>query len=175
MKRTAKPAIPERSDDPRVDVALTVNGDPVSRTVSVRMLLSDFLRHELGLTGTHVGCEHGVCGCCTVLIDGKAGRSCLTLAVQANGTEIRTIESVAGADGALHPIQQAFKECHALQCGYCTPGMVMNILARFEEPYPIDLSDEGIRDLLSGNLCRCTGYINIIAAVRRAAELLGRT
>ncbi len=174
MKRTIKPPIPERSDDPRLDVSLTVNGEPVRRTVSVRMLLSDFLRHELGLTGTHVGCEHGVCGCCTVLIDGKAGRSCLTLAAQADGHEIRTIESVAGADGTLHPIQQAFKECHGLQCGFCTPGMVMNIVGRFEENAPLDLSDEGIRDLLSGNLCRCTGYINIIAAVRRAADLLGR-
>ncbi|WP_244443292.1 (2Fe-2S)-binding protein [Bradyrhizobium sp. Ai1a-2] len=174
MARTMRAAIPDRSADPEVDVSMTVNGEAVSRTVSVRMLLSDFLRHELGLTGTHVGCEHGVCGCCTVLIDGRAGRSCLTLAVQANGYDIRTIESVAAADGTLHPVQQAFKECHGLQCGYCTPGMVMNIVARFEEPGKLDLSDEGIRDLLSGNLCRCTGYLNIIAAVRRAAELLGR-
>jgi carbon-monoxide dehydrogenase small subunit len=169
-----QPAIPERSADPRVEVALTVNGQEVRRTVSVRMLLSDFLRHELRLTGTHVGCEHGVCGCCTVHIDGKAGRSCLTLAVQANGCSIRTIEDVAAEDGTLHPIQQAFKECHALQCGFCTPGMVMNILSRFGESEPLDLSEAGIRDILSGNLCRCTGYINIIAAVRRAAELLGR-
>ena len=175
MKRAMKPAIPDRSDDALVEVSLTVNGEEVSRKVSVRMLLSDFLRHELGLTGTHVGCEHGVCGCCTVLIDGRAGRSCLTLAAQASGYEIRTIESVAAADGTLHPIQQAFKQCHALQCGYCTPGMVMNVVGRFEEPAPLDLSDDGIRDLLSGNLCRCTGYLNIIAAVRRAAELLGRT
>jgi aerobic-type carbon monoxide dehydrogenase small subunit (CoxS/CutS family) len=175
MKRAIKPAIPDRSDDALVEVSLTVNGEEISRKVSVRMLLSDFLRHELGLTGTHVGCEHGVCGCCTVLIDGKAGRSCLTLAAQASGYQIRTIESVATADGTLHPIQQAFKECHALQCGYCTPGMVMNVVGRFEEPTPLDLSDDGIRDLLSGNLCRCTGYLNIIAAVRRAAELLGRT
>ena len=175
MKRMIKPFIPDQSDDPRVEVSLTVNGEKVTRAVSIRMLLSDFLRHEIGLTGTHVGCEHGVCGCCTVHIDGKAGRSCLTLAVQADGTEIRTIESVADADGTLHPIQQAFKECHALQCGFCTPGMVMNILARFEETEKLDLSDDGIRDILSGNLCRCTGYINIIAAVRRAAELLGRT
>jgi aerobic-type carbon monoxide dehydrogenase small subunit (CoxS/CutS family) len=175
MKRSAiRPAIPERSEDPRAEISMTVNGQPVKRTVSVRMLLSDFLRHELGLTGTHVGCEHGVCGCCTVHIDGKAGRSCLTLAVQANGCTIRTIEDVAAEDGALHPVQQAFKECHALQCGFCTPGMVMNVLSRFEEREPLDLSDSGIRDLLSGNLCRCTGYINIIAAVRRAAELLGR-
>ena len=173
-QRLNKSAVSDRSEDPRVDVTLTVNGEPVRRNVSVRMLLSDFLRHELGLTGTHVGCEHGVCGCCTVHIDGKASRSCLTLAVQANGCHVRTIEDVAGADGALHPIQQAFKECHALQCGFCTPGMVMNILSRFEEREPLDLSEDGIRDMLSGNLCRCTGYINIIAAVRRAAELLGR-
>ncbi|AXK82694.1 (2Fe-2S)-binding protein [Pseudolabrys taiwanensis] len=175
MRGKIKPALPERSEDPRVTVSLTVNGEPVTRTVSVRMLLSDFLRHELGLTGTHVGCEHGVCGCCTVHIDGKAARSCLTLAVQANGSEVRTIESVAAGDGALHPVQQAFKECHALQCGYCTPGMVMNVLSRFEEPGALDLSDDGIRDMLSGNLCRCTGYSNIVTAVRRAAELLGRT
>jgi len=173
MTRTMRPAITDRSADAMVEVSMTVNGE--SRSVSVRMLLSDFLRHELGLTGTHVGCEHGVCGCCTVLINGKPGRSCLTLAVQANGYTIRTIESVAAADGTLHPVQQAFKECHGLQCGYCTPGMVMNIVGRFEEPHPLDLSDDGIRDLLSGNLCRCTGYLNIIAAVRRAAELLGRT
>jgi len=175
MKRSAiRLSIPERSEDARVEVSLTVNGHPVKRTVSVRLLLSDFLRHELGLTGTHVGCEHGVCGCCTVQIDGKAGRSCLTLAVQANGCNIRTIEDVAAENGTLHPVQQAFKECHALQCGFCTPGMVMNVLSRFEEHEPLDLSESGIRDLLSGNLCRCTGYINIIAAVRRAAELLGR-
>jgi aerobic-type carbon monoxide dehydrogenase small subunit (CoxS/CutS family) len=175
MKRMIKPSIPTHSDDPRIDVTLTVNGESVTRKVSVRMLLSDFLRHELGLTGTHVGCEHGVCGCCTVHINGRAGRSCLALAVQANGADIRTIESVASADGTLHPVQQAFKECHALQCGFCTPGMVMNIVNRFDEPGALDLSDEGIRDMLSGNLCRCTGYINIIAAVRRAAELLGRS
>ncbi|WP_246756314.1 (2Fe-2S)-binding protein [Bradyrhizobium neotropicale] len=174
MARTMKAAIPDRSADAEVDVSMTVNGEAVSRSVSVRLLLSDFLRHELRLTGTHVGCEHGVCGCCTVLLNGRAGRSCLTLAVQANGYDIRTIESVASADGTLHPVQQAFKECHGLQCGYCTPGMVMNIVARFEEPGELDLTDEGIRDLLSGNLCRCTGYLNIIAAVRRAAELLGR-
>jgi aerobic-type carbon monoxide dehydrogenase small subunit (CoxS/CutS family) len=175
MARTPRAAIPDHSADAQVDVRITVNGEAVHSTVSVRMLLSDFIRHELGLTGTHVGCEHGVCGCCTVLIDGKAARSCLTLAVQANGYHIRTIESVAAADGKLHPVQQAFKECHGLQCGYCTPGMVMNIVARFEEEGPLDLSDDGVRDLLSGNLCRCTGYVNIIAAVRRAAELLRRT
>jgi aerobic-type carbon monoxide dehydrogenase small subunit (CoxS/CutS family) len=175
MTRMMKQAVHGRSADALAEVELTVNGEAVRRTISVRMLLSDFLRHELGLTGTHVGCEHGVCGCCTVLIDGKPGRSCLTLAVQANGYSIRTIESVAAADGALHPVQQAFKECHGLQCGYCTPGMVMNIVGRFDEKQPLDLSDDGIRELLSGNLCRCTGYQNIISAVRRAAELLGRT
>jgi carbon-monoxide dehydrogenase small subunit len=169
-----KPASPEDSGDPRIDIEVIVNGEKVVRRVSVRMLLSDFLRHELGLTGTHVGCEHGVCGCCTVHIDGRSARSCLTLAVQVNGGSVRTIESVAAEDGTLHPIQQAFKECHALQCGYCTPGMVMNILARFEEPTPLDLSDDGIRYILSGNLCRCTGYVNIVTAVRRAAGLLGR-
>jgi aerobic-type carbon monoxide dehydrogenase small subunit (CoxS/CutS family) len=169
-----KPASPEDSGDPKIDVEVIVNGEKVVRRVSVRMLLSDFLRHELGLTGTHVGCEHGVCGCCTVHIDGRSARSCLTLAVQVNGGSVRTIESVAAEDGTLHPIQQAFKECHALQCGYCTPGMVMNILARFEEPTPLDLSDDGIRYILSGNLCRCTGYVNIVTAVRRAAGLLGR-
>lgn len=174
MRGKIKPSLPDRSDDPRIAVTLSVNGEPVTRTVSVRMLLSDFLRHELGLTGTHVGCEHGVCGCCTVHIDGKAARSCLTLAVQVTGAQVRTIESVAAHDGALHPLQQAFKECHALQCGYCTPGMVMNVLSRFEEPGTLDLSEKGIRDMLSGNLCRCTGYSNIVTAVRRAAELLGR-
>jgi aerobic-type carbon monoxide dehydrogenase small subunit (CoxS/CutS family) len=170
-----KPVIPADSGDPKVDVTMTVNGETVKRRVSVRMLLADFLRHELGLTGTHIGCEHGVCGCCTVHIDRKAARSCLTLAVQAGGTSVRTIESVAAPDGTLHPIQQAFRECHALQCGFCTPGMVMNILGRFEEPEPLDLSDEGIRYLLSGNLCRCTGYVNIVAAVRRAAALLDKS
>jgi aerobic-type carbon monoxide dehydrogenase small subunit (CoxS/CutS family) len=173
-RRPLRPPTNDRSPDPQLSVSLSVNGQTVERQVSVRMLLSDFLRHELGLTGTHVGCEHGVCGCCTVLINGKAGRSCLTLAVQANGAAVMTIEAVAAPDGKLHAIQQAFTECHALQCGYCTPGMIMNILGRFNETTPLDLSDEGVRYLLSGNLCRCTGYVNIIAAVRRAAQLLDR-
>jgi carbon-monoxide dehydrogenase small subunit len=166
--------LPEVSADPRATVSLTVNGEKVAREVSVRMLLSDFLRHELGLTGTHVGCEHGICGACTVLIDGKSGRSCLTFAVQASGTEIRTIESLAGDDGALHPIQEAFQDCHALQCGYCTPGMIMNVLSYFESGQPLDLSDEGIREILSGNICRCTGYQNIVAAVRQAAHAMAK-
>jgi carbon-monoxide dehydrogenase small subunit len=173
MTQRIKPALPERSDDSRRRVTLTVNGETVTRDVSVRMLLSDFLRHELGLTGTHVGCEHGVCGCCTVIMNGRSARSCLAFAVQAEGAEIRTIESLAH-DGKLHPVQQAFQECHALQCGYCTPGFVMAIVSHFEESDTLDLSDDTIRETLSGNLCRCTGYQNIVAAVRRAAQLMGR-
>jgi aerobic-type carbon monoxide dehydrogenase small subunit (CoxS/CutS family) len=165
---------PAASTDPTSSVTLTVNGVEVTRQVSVRMLLSDFLRHELGLKGTHVGCEHGVCGACTILIDGRAARSCLTFAVQASGTDIRTVESLAEADGTLHPLQKAFQECHALQCGYCTPGMMMNIISHLESGKKLDLSDDGIREILSGNLCRCTGYHNIIIAVRRAAELMAK-
>ena len=161
--------------DPTRKISLTVNGQAVEREVSVRMLLSDFIRHELGLTGTHVGCEHGICGACTVIIDGKSSRSCTMLAVQADGIGLRTIESVADDDGGLHPIQQAFQDCHALQCGYCTPGMIMNVLSEFESTTKIDTSDEGIRELLSGNLCRCTGYANIVEAVRTAAERLGKS
>ena len=164
--------IPQRSSDPRIPVSLTVNGARVEREVSPRLLLSDFIRHELRLTGTHVGCEHGVCGCCTVIIDGRAGRSCLAFAVQADGAEIRTIESVAEPDGELHPIQQAFHECHALQCGYCTPGFVMAILDYLEEEPEPDLSEAAVREVLSGNLCRCTGYKNIVAAFRRSVELM---
>ncbi len=174
MSRRIAPVLAERSDDPRRAINLTVNGEAVTRDVSTRLLLSDFLRHDLRLTGTHVGCEHGVCGCCTVLIDGHSARSCLTLAVQADGSAIRTIESVAADDGTLHPVQRAFKECHALQCGFCTPGFVMSIVSHFEEAGTLDLSEDGVREMLSGNLCRCTGYQNIVAAVRRAAELMGR-
>ncbi len=163
-----------QSADPRQITRMTVNGQQVEREVSVRMLLSDFLRHELGLTGTHVGCEHGVCGACTVMIDGRAGRSCLTFAVQADGSDIRTIESVADKDGALHPLQEAFRDCHALQCGYCTPGMIMNILSHLEAGEDLDLSEDGIREMLSGNLCRCTGYANIVKAVRQAANAANR-
>jgi len=152
------------------DINLTVNGEALTARVEARKSLVDFLREDLSLTGSHVGCEHGVCGACTVLIDGKAGRSCLTFAVQASGHEVRTIESLAGEDGTLHPIQAAFQDCHALQCGYCTPGMIMNIVGMFESEGEIDLTDEGIRLALSGNLCRCTGYQNIVAAVRKAAE-----
>ena len=160
------------SPDPRVPVSMTVNGERVEREVSPRMLLSDFIRHELRLTGTHVGCEHGVCGCCTVIVDGKAGRSCLAFAVQADGADIRTIESVAGPGDTLHPVQQAFRECHGLQCGYCTPGFVMSIVDYLEDNPDPDLSEDAIREVLSGNLCRCTGYKNIVAAFRRSAALM---
>ena len=159
--------LPVSSADPKVSVTLTVNGVTITREVSVRMLLTDFLRHELGLKGTHVGCEHGVCGACTVLIDGQSARACLTLAVQASGAGIRTVESLAGKSGALHPVQQAFQECHGLQCGYCTPGMVMSAIQLLKHnPKP---SEQEIREGLEGNICRCTGYQNIVKAVQQAA------
>jgi carbon-monoxide dehydrogenase small subunit len=157
-------------DPTPIEVRLRVNGREHSRAVPPRLLLSDFLRHHLGLTGTHVGCEHGVCGACTVLLDGEAVRSCLLLAVQAAGAEVTTVEGLAKSDGSLHPIQQAFHEMHALQCGFCTPGFLLSVLAFLrDEPAP---SDEEIRLGLAGNLCRCTGYQNIVRAVRRASELL---
>ena len=175
MARTLiRKPIPAASSDPRRDVTVTVNGETATRNVSSRMLLSDFIRHELGLTGTHVGCEHGVCGCCTVMIDGRAGRSCLAFAVQADGADIRTIEGIAAPDGTLHSLQQAFMECHALQCGFCTPGFVMAILSYLEETPEPDLSEDAIRSVLAGNLCRCTGYKNIVKAFRRAVELMDR-
>ena len=152
------------------DIALTmtVNGERVSRTVEARRTLADFLRDDLALTGTHLGCEHGVCGACTVLLDGDAVRSCLMFAVQADGAEVTTIEGLSERNGSLTPIQSAFQEEHALQCGYCTPGFVVSVHAFLaENPTP---SDEEIRDALSGNLCRCTGYQGIIAAVKRAAS-----
>ncbi len=148
------------------DITLTVNGTPHTRSVPMRMLLSDFLRHELRLTGTHIGCGHGVCGACTVEIDGATARSCLMLAVQADGAAITTVEGLAGA--TLHPVQQAFHECHALQCGYCTPGFLAATIELLrEQPNP---SDAEIREALHGNICRCTGYVNIVHAVRLAAE-----
>ncbi len=162
------------NNDPKALVKMTVNGVEIEREVSTRLLLSDFLRHELRLTGTHVGCEHGVCGACTVLINGKSARSCLAFAVQSSGADIRTVESLADDDGELNPLQQAFKAAHALQCGYCTPGILMNITSYFESDRELDLSDDGIREMLSGNLCRCTGYQNIVEAVRKAAIELGK-
>lgn len=173
--KTVKKLPPSQSADPTRKISLTVNGEAVEREVSVRMLLSDFIRHELGLTGTHVGCEHGICGACTIMVNGESSRSCTILAVQADGMNLRTIESVADTDGGLHPIQQAFQDSHALQCGYCTPGMIMNILSEFESKSKINTSDESIRELLSGNLCRCTGYANIVEAVRIAAERMGKS
>lgn len=173
--KSVKKLKPSKSADPTRKISLTVNGESVEREISVRMLLSDFIRHELGLTGTHVGCEHGICGACTIMVNGESSRSCTILAVQADGMDLRTIESVADEDGSLHPIQKAFQDSHALQCGYCTPGMIMNILSEFESNSKIDTSDEGIRELLSGNLCRCTGYANIVEAVRDAAERMGKS
>lgn len=148
-------------------IKVTVNGVGYEREVEPRLLLSDFLRHDLGLTGTHVGCEHGVCGACTILFDGEPTRSCLMFAVQANGHQVTTIESL-GTPDKLNPLQEAFQEKHALQCGYCTPGMLM-ALTPFLEKTP-DPSEEEIREAISGNLCRCTGYENIIEAVKLAAE-----
>jgi aerobic-type carbon monoxide dehydrogenase small subunit (CoxS/CutS family) len=151
-------------------ISVEINDDVYERTVEPRLLLSDFIRHECHLTGTHVGCEHGVCGACTVQVDGEPMRSCLLLAVQADGRSIRTVEGMTDGlpDDELHPLQQAFHEEHALQCGFCTPGFLMSL-----EPLLPDLgrrSDEEIREALAGNLCRCTGYQNIVAAVRLAAE-----
>ena len=149
-------------------VSLTLNGRKASGQAEPRMLLSDFLRHVLGATGTHVGCEHGVCGCCTVLIDGTAVRSCLTLAIQAEGREITTVEALAGPDGKLSPLQQAFQNNHALQCGFCTPGILMSFtdfLAR--HPHP---SEAEIVDVLSGHLCRCSGYAGIVSALLEATS-----
>jgi aerobic carbon-monoxide dehydrogenase small subunit len=149
-----------------IPIETTVNGRTHRETVEPRLLLSDFLRHTLGLTGTHVGCEHGVCGACTVLLDGVAVRACLMLAVQADGTEIRTVEGLA-VNGELTPLQGAFRECHALQCGFCTPGILMaatDLLDRGGTP-----SRDEIEDLLSGHLCRCTGYTPIVDAIERAA------
>jgi carbon-monoxide dehydrogenase small subunit len=148
-------------------IRLSVNGNPTEAIVEPRMTLADFLRERCGLTGTHLGCEHGVCGACTVLLDGSAVRSCLVFAVQADGAEVSTVEGVASADGELSPVQSALQECHGLQCGFCTPGFVMSITALLRDnPNP---SDEEIREGLSGNLCRCTGYQGIVNAVRLAA------
>ncbi len=149
-------------------ISLSVNGQPYSGEVEPRMLLSDYLRHELGLTGTHVGCEHGVCGACTVLLDGQPVRSCLMLAVQAEGHEVSTVEGLASSTEDLHPIQEAFWEAHGLQCGFCTPGILMTLVPFLEEnPDPTETE---IREAISGNLCRCTGYQNIVKAARLAAE-----
>ena len=154
------------------DIAVTVNGKVYERQVEARLLLSDFLRHGLLLAGTHVGCEHGVCGACTILLDGAAVRSCLMFAAQANGHSIETVESLAPDTEHLHPLQEAMRDCHGLQCGYCTPGILMTMKAFLEEtPAP---DEAQVREALSGNLCRCTGYQHIVDAVLLAAERLRR-
>ena len=158
--------MPERIDD--IQVELTVNGVRRRATVPPRLTLADFLRERLGLTGTHLGCEHGVCGACSVLVDGEAVRACLMFTVQADGAEVTTIEGIAAPDGELSAVQAAFREHHGLQCGFCTPGFVLSATALLRDnPDP---SDDDIRIGLSGNLCRCTGYQGIIAAVRAAAD-----
>jgi carbon-monoxide dehydrogenase small subunit len=156
----------------KIRISLTVNGVEHEALVEPRTLLTDLLRDTLGLRGTHVGCEQGVCGSCTVLVEGAATRACLLLAVQANGRSVQTVESLARPDGALHPVQQAFTECHGLQCGFCTPGMLMaatELLAGNPSPEP-----EDVRAAMSGNLCRCTGYQNIVDSVCRAGELISQ-
>ncbi|RME73151.1 MAG: (2Fe-2S)-binding protein [Chloroflexi bacterium] len=150
-----------------VSVNVTINGKEYQALVEARTLLSDFLRHDLGLTGTHVGCEHGVCGACTVLLDGEPVRSCLMFAAQVDGHEITTVEGL-GTPEKMHPLQEAFQEAHGLQCGFCTPGFLMSLVPFLEEnPNP---TDEEIREAISGNLCRCTGYYHIIDAVKLAAK-----
>ena len=152
-----------------IDVILTVNGERHELAVEPRRLLSDVLRDDLGLTGTHVGCEHGVCGCCTVLVDCEPARSCLMLAATADGAEIATVEGLAAHDGTLHPLQEAFRRHHGLQCGFCTPGFLMLASTVYRDAPA--MSDEEIRTALGGQLCRCTGYVGIVRAVRAAAEI----
>ena len=165
------------SVDSERTVRLTVNGVPREATVPVRRLLSDALRHDLGLTGTHVGCEHGVCGACTVLVDGAPVRSCLVLAVQVDGASVTTVEGLARENHqggqVLHPVQEAFRECHALQCGFCTPGFLMTIAAGLEgRDAAAELTEDEVEEMVGGNLCRCTGYANIKKAVRHAAATM---
>jgi aerobic-type carbon monoxide dehydrogenase small subunit (CoxS/CutS family) len=151
-----------------IPIRLTVNGVSYERAVESRLLLSDFIRQDLALTGTHVGCEHGVCGACTVLMDGEPVRSCIMLAVQADGHDLQTVEALAGPAGELNPLQNAFRDAHGLQCGFCTPGFLMTLTAFLNEnPAP---TDSEIRDALSANLCRCTGYHHIFEAVKRASR-----
>jgi carbon-monoxide dehydrogenase small subunit len=150
-------------------ISLTVNGAPRSGSAEARWTLADFVREELGLTGTHLGCEHGICGACTVLLDGRSVRSCLVLAVQADGAELVTVEGLADGE-ELHVVQQAFWEAHALQCGFCTPGFLITAVEFLRENQ--DPSEEEIREAISGNLCRCTGYVNIVKAIRAAADTI---
>ncbi len=154
----------------RRNIALTVNGTRYAQEVETRLTLADFLRHQLGLTGTHLGCEHGVCGACTILIDGRSARSCLMLAVQADGHEILTVEGIAPNATELHPLQEAFRDNHGLQCGFCTPGMLTTLLEFLREnPDP---TEQEVRIAISGNLCRCTGYQGIVLAALDAAKRL---
>jgi carbon-monoxide dehydrogenase small subunit len=148
-------------------IAVTVNGKAHTREVETRLTLADFLRHELNLTGTHVGCEHGVCGACTVLVNGRSARACLMLAVQCDGQEVATVESLAEG-GKLNPLQQAFQDCHGLQCGFCTPGILMT-LTEFLRDHPAP-DEAAVRDALTGNICRCTGYQGIVDAALAAAK-----
>jgi carbon-monoxide dehydrogenase small subunit len=152
------------------NIAVTVNGKSYEETVPVRVTLADFLRHQLGLTGTHLGCEHGVCGACTILLDGRSARSCLMLAVQADGHDILTVEGIAPNEQTLHPLQEAFRDNHGLQCGFCTPG-ILTTLIEFLRDNP-DPTEEEVRIGISGNLCRCTGYQNIVIAALDAAKRL---
>ena len=153
-------------------ISVTVNGRSYDREVEPRLLLSDFLRHDLGLTGTHVGCEHGVCGACTVLLDGEPVRACLMFAAQTDGASLTTVEGLAPqGEGALHPLQAAFREAHGLQCGFCTPGMVMNALD-FAKGHP-NPSEQEVRESLEGDLCRCTGYHNIVKSIVAGAKAMG--
>ena len=151
-------------------VRLTINGREYSREVEIRKLLTDFLRDDLGLTGTHVGCEHGVCGACTILWNGEAVRSCLVFAVQTNGADLKTIEGLAPSATELHPLQEKFWEHHGLQCGFCTPGILLTAEALLKEKP--DPTEDDIRQWISGNLCRCTGYQNIVTAIREAAKTM---
>src|SRR5215470_10858411 len=171
-RRTRVPAVNNAGDamaDTRT-IALTVNGRRYEETVETRCTLADFLRQQLGLTGTHLGCEHGVCGACTILLDGRSARSCLMLAVQANGHEIMTVEGIAPSMEELHPLQQAFHEHHGLQCGFCTPGMLTTLIEFLRDnPNP---TEKEVRIAISGNLCRCTGYQNIVIATLDAAKRL---
>ncbi len=157
----------------RRNIAVTVNGKRHEKDVPVRLTLADFLRHELGLTGTHLGCEHGVCGACTILLDGRSARSCLMLAVQAHGHDVLTVEGIAPSEDRLHPLQEAFRDNHGLQCGFCTPGMLTTLL-EFLRDNP-DPTEHEVRIAISGNLCRCTGYQGIVNAALDAAKRLRGT
>ena len=154
-------------------ITVAVNGRQYAGEVESRLSLADYLRHRVGLTGTHLGCEHGACGACTVLVDGTSVRACLMLAVQASGCSVRTVEGLADSDGSLHPLQQAFHEHHALQCGFCTPGMLMTLVELLSENSSPD--EDAVREAISGNLCRCTGYQGIVRAALDAAARMGET